>query len=32
MAELVFKVTHEIAVTDIKFDKPKKVYVPFPKK
>ena len=32
VAELVFKVTHEIAVTDIKFDKPKKVYVPFPKK
>src|SRR3989338_7493805 len=32
VAELVFKVTYEIAATDIKFDKPKKVYVPFPKK
>src|SRR3989338_2253065 len=32
VAELVFKVTYEIAATDIKFDKPKNVYVPFPKK
>ncbi len=32
VAELIFRVAYEIATTDIKFDKPKYVYVPFPKK
>ena len=32
VAELIFRVAYEIATTDIKFDKPKNVYVPFPKK
>ncbi|OGW00817.1 MAG: hypothetical protein A3I04_00635 [Nitrospinae bacterium RIFCSPLOWO2_02_FULL_39_110] len=32
VAELIFRVAYEIATTDIKFDKPKEVYVPFPKK
>jgi len=31
-AESIFRVAYEIASTDIKFDKPKKVYVPFPKR
>lgn len=32
VVELIFGVTYKIATTDIKFDKPKYVYVPFPKK
>jgi len=32
VAELIFRVAYEIATTDIKFDKPKYVYVPFPKR
>ena len=32
VAELIFGVAYKIITTDIKFDKPKEVYVPFPKK
>jgi hypothetical protein len=32
VAELLFKVAYNIASANIRFDKPKKVYVPFPKK
>ncbi|MBI5750148.1 MAG: M20/M25/M40 family metallo-hydrolase [Nitrospinae bacterium] len=32
VAELIFGVTYKIVTTDIIFDKPKYVYVPFPKK
>ena len=32
VAELIFRVAYEIATPDIKFDKPKYVYVPFPKR
>ncbi len=32
VAKLIFRVVYEIVTTDIKFDKPKYVYVPFPKK
>lgn len=32
VAELIFRVAYEITATDIKFDKPKEVYVPFPKR